>query len=84
MTKTTLMRSAALPHAVSAPPMPEPDAFGIDEFCRRHGLCRATFYNLQSAGRAPRTMKVGARVLISREAAADWRRQMEAETAQAA
>jgi predicted DNA-binding transcriptional regulator AlpA len=56
----------------------------VDEFCADHGLCRATFYNLRSRGRGPRVMKVGARTLISSEAAADWRLQMEAETAQRA
>ena len=52
-------------------------AYSIDEFCRPHGICRASFYNLQNRGEAPRTMKVGARVLISVEAAADWRRERE-------
>jgi len=58
------------------------DAYSVDEFCRRHGISRAYFYLLQRRGKAPRIMKVGARTLISVEAAADWRRQME--TAQAA
>ncbi len=57
------------------------DAYPVDEFCRRHGICRATFYNAQKDGIGPRTMKVRGRTLISREAAADWRRQREAETA---
>jgi predicted DNA-binding transcriptional regulator AlpA len=57
------------------------DAFSVDQFCKRHGICRAHFYNLAKAGRAPRIMKVGSRTLISREAAAEWRRQMEADAA---
>ena len=56
----------------------------VDEFCQAHRICRATFYNLQKLGRAPRVMKVGARTLISKEAAADWRRRMEEETSRAA
>lgn len=52
-------------------------AFSIQEFCKLHGLCRATFYNLINRGQGPRTMKVGARTLISIEAAAEWRREME-------
>ena len=62
--------------------MQDVDAFSIEQFCKRHNLCRATFYNLEKAGRAPHVMKVGARKLISAEAAAAWRRQMEVETAE--
>jgi hypothetical protein len=35
------------------------------------------FYKLGKESKAPRLMKVGTRTLISEEAAADWRRQME-------
>ncbi|WP_212566890.1 hypothetical protein [Aromatoleum tolulyticum] len=35
------------------------------------------FYKLMKSGHGPRIMKVGTRTLISVEAAADWRRQME-------
>jgi predicted DNA-binding transcriptional regulator AlpA len=56
-------------------------ALSIDEFCSDHGISRATFYNLRKTGRAPLEMKVGARRLISIEAAAAWRRQMEVEAA---
>jgi hypothetical protein len=57
---------------------PGPDAYNIEDFCRSHGISRRTFYSLIQSGKAPRLMRVGARVLISREAAADWRRDMEA------
>jgi predicted DNA-binding transcriptional regulator AlpA len=62
------------------PPSVTKGAFTIDEFCDAHDLSRATFYNLRKVGRGPREMKVGARRLISIEAAADWRRQMEEKT----
>jgi predicted DNA-binding transcriptional regulator AlpA len=58
------------------------DAQSITEFCRRHGLCRATFYNLKKRDEAPAVMKVGSRVLVTAEAAAAWRRKMEAATSQ--
>jgi hypothetical protein len=58
--------------------MPDPDAFSVIEFCQRHDICRATLYNLLKAGCGPAVMKVGSRVLISREAAEQWRRKMEA------
>ncbi len=56
------------------------DALSISDFCRRHGLCRATFYNLLKRGQGPATMRIGSRVLISAEAALAWRRRMEAQT----
>jgi predicted DNA-binding transcriptional regulator AlpA len=49
----------------------------VDEFCLAHRICRATFYNLQKQSQAPAIMRVGSRVLISRESAAEWRRRME-------
>jgi predicted DNA-binding transcriptional regulator AlpA len=52
-------------------------AFSIPEFCRRHGISRAHFYNLSKNGYAPAVMRVGRRTLISAEAAAEWRRRME-------
>jgi hypothetical protein len=53
-------------------------ALSVDEFCVLHRISRANFYLIVKAGRGPKIMKVGARTLISREAAADWRRRMEA------
>jgi hypothetical protein len=55
----------------------EPTAYSIPEFCDAHRISRAHYFNLQKAGEGPRVMHVGARVIISREAAADWRRQRE-------
>ena len=55
----------------------ETDAMSIDTFCRRHGISRASFYNALAESRAPRVMRVGGRILISVEAAAEWRRAME-------
>jgi hypothetical protein len=57
------------------------DAFTVDEFCERHRICRSLPYALWRQGRGPARMKVGTRTLISAEAAAEWRRRTEAETA---
>ncbi len=62
----------------------EGGANSVDEFCRSHRISRYTFYNLLKEGRGPSIMKVGARTLISSEAAAAWRRRMEDQTARAA
>ena len=47
------------------------DAYGVDEFCRRHDISRAYLYLLWRRGEGPRYMQVGARRLISKEAGAD-------------
>jgi hypothetical protein len=52
------------------------DAFSIAEFCRRHGISPQLFYKFRD--QMPATFRIGTRVLISREAAANWRREREA------
>lgn len=52
-------------------------AVGVTEFCRSHGISRALFYLLLRDGTGPRVMRVRGRVLISAEAAREWREQME-------
>jgi len=61
----------------------DPAASSVSAFCKDHNISKATFYNLVKDGKAPRRMKVRGRTLISREAAADWRRQMEKENSNA-
>ena len=51
------------------------DAFTVNEFCARHRFSVQLFY--KNRKQMPRTFKVGTRVLISKEAAAAWRRQRE-------
>lgn len=53
------------------------DAYSVEQFCHRHNISRSTFYLLVRKAQGPRTFKIGARTLISREAAADWRRSRE-------
>jgi predicted DNA-binding transcriptional regulator AlpA len=52
-------------------------ALGVTELCRSHGISRALFYLLLRDGTGPRVMRVRGRVLISAEAAREWREQME-------
>lgn len=56
---------------------PEPSCFTIPEFCRHHRLGPSTYYKLRGEGRGPREIRLGHKVLISRESAARWRRAME-------
>jgi hypothetical protein len=53
------------------------DAYSVDEFCARHRISSQLFYKLKPQGLMPVTFNVGTRVLISREAAAAWRRERE-------
>jgi hypothetical protein len=52
-------------------------AYTIAEFCDAHGISRTHLHNLDKSGKGPRKMRCGRRVLISTEAAAEWRRQLE-------
>jgi hypothetical protein len=56
----------------------EADAYGIDEFCQRHRISVALYYKLKQRRLTPVEFHVGGRVLISRESAAQWRREREA------
>lgn len=53
------------------------EVYSISEFCKAHNICKVTFYNLQKKGVGPKIMRIGSRVLISKEAAKEWRKQME-------
>jgi hypothetical protein len=62
-------------------PPPEDDCFTIAEFCARHKFTRQFYHELRKLGLTPREIRLGTRVLISREAAIQWRREREAATA---
>jgi hypothetical protein len=47
--------------------------FTIAEFCRRNGLCKASYYELRKRGQAPREMRVLSRVKITPQAEDAWR-----------
>ena len=66
-----MARAEAIPAALD-----EVDAFTIEEFCRRHRISVQLFYKFKDE--MPLTFRVGTRVLISKEAAAAWRREREA------
>lgn len=54
-------------------------ASSISRFCADHDISRPLYYKMRAENKAPKEMRVGRRVLISEEAAADWRRRMEAQ-----
>jgi hypothetical protein len=59
-------------------------AYTVAEFCRSHRLSRSKLYQLWAAGIGPRVLRVGVKVLITAEAAAEWRRERERASAEAA
>jgi hypothetical protein len=63
---------------ISPDAVDDADAFSIGEFCRRNRISIQLFYKLKKVGMMPATFRLGARVLISKEAAAAWRREREA------
>ena len=64
-------------HRCAREPIP-PVCYSVKEFCVAHAISSDMFFKLKRRGLAPRTMRVGARTLISVEAAAEWRRECEA------
>jgi predicted DNA-binding transcriptional regulator AlpA len=67
-------------------PAAAPAIFTVPEFCIAHRISRTALYKLWSEGNGPRRIQIGtgrsSKVLISAEAAADWRREREATTKQ--
>jgi hypothetical protein len=58
------------------------EAYSVEAFARAHSISVAMFYKLRAQGLAPTCFKVGARTLISHEAAARWRVEREQATAE--
>jgi predicted DNA-binding transcriptional regulator AlpA len=57
-------------------------AYSVREWCRRRGICAATFYNRLPHGEMPAIVKIGRRTIITAEADQEWRRRMEKATGQ--
>ena len=58
----------------------ELQAYNISRFCELHGpMSRAHFYKLLKAGRGPKVIKLGAKRMITIEAAKEWRAKLDAE-----
>jgi hypothetical protein len=62
-------------------PLARRSAFTVDEFCADNRISRTALYALWQRGRGPRFFWNGTRRIITAEAGADWRRDMEAAAA---
>ena len=60
---------------------PKQTTFSIQEFCARNKISRTHLHNMCKAGRGPKMMKAGRRVLISAASEREWRQLLETETA---
>jgi hypothetical protein len=69
----TVVESARPPPNGDLPSVNEPAVYTIPGFCRAHDISVSMFHKLRTLGLAPEMMCVGARRLISVEAAARWR-----------
>jgi len=49
------------------------DCLSIVDFCRRNGISKPFYYKLRAQGLGPKEMRLGARVLITRQSAEKWR-----------
>jgi predicted DNA-binding transcriptional regulator AlpA len=52
-------------------------ALTIDEFCKAFGISRSLYYILRRQGLGPREMRFGSHIVISMEAADQWRQEHE-------
>jgi hypothetical protein len=50
-----------------------PVAYTIKEFCRAHRLSISSYYELKKKGLTPREKRINTHVMITAEAAAEWR-----------
>jgi hypothetical protein len=60
---------------------PPTHLFTIKSFCVAHGISEGFYFKLREQGLGPDEIRLGARVLITHEAAARWRTEREAATA---
>jgi len=55
-------------------------SYSIKDFCQIVGISRATLYKAWAENNGPKTIKVGKRRLISRNAADEWIKSLEIQT----
>jgi hypothetical protein len=59
-------------------PIEEYLCFSVKKFCELNSISTAFYYLMRQRGIGPKEMRVGEKVLISRESAEQWRRDREA------
>lgn len=59
----------------------EPKAKPIVKFCKDYNISRATFYNLDNANKAPKTIMIGGKRYVTAKAEAAWLESLENDAA---
>jgi hypothetical protein len=54
--------------------VPNAEAYTIPEFCEAHRISESMYYKIRAAKQGPREARALSKVIITKEAAADWRR----------
>ena len=49
------------------------ELFSVNAFCEAHSISRATFYRLLASGEGPKVVSIRGRIMVTSEAAAEWR-----------
>jgi hypothetical protein len=87
MTRPTITgRRNAAPQAESVPPkkrkkpapvvlVPNAEAYSIPEFCEAHRISESMYYKIRSVGLGPKETRALSKIIITKESAADWRRE---------
>ncbi len=60
----------------------EIEAYTIGSFCQVHSISKGAFYKLKKIGKTPQLYYIGRKPYISREAAIEWRKQMQSDCAE--
>ena len=60
--------------------VPNAAAYTIPEFCEAHRISESMYYKIRADGLGPREARALSKVIITKEAAADWRRARETPT----
>lgn len=60
--------------------VPNAEAYSIPEFCEAHRISESMYYKIRKEGQGPREARALTKVIITKEAAADWRRARETTT----
>lgn len=58
--------------------MNQPAAYTIPRFCAAYHISRGHYYTLKEQGLAPKELRLGRRVIITRRAAEEWEDRMTA------
>ena len=59
----------------------EIEAYTVEAFCQVHSISKGAFYKLRKSNKTPKLYYIGRKPYISREAAKEWREQMQSEYA---